>query len=366
MRAKSGVLLFLALGCGTVAALGVSQLMARKSGQSVTPLETQDILIALDEISYGAPLTAEMVKLEAWPKDKIPKGAITDLEGFEGVRTKTRIYQGEPILQAKLFAEGEEGSPALQIPKGFRVVAVKVSAQTAGGSLIVPQDRVDVIVFFKANNITGVPETTTRTILQDIRVFAVNQTHNSQNTADQEQVISAKTVSLLVTPAQVEMLSLAEELGTIRLSIRSPDDSEDVDVAGALMADVLNEHGKSDRTKEDGESEDRGFGEGLASFLGKQPQNSLSDTLLATGEVPKGWSMTLVRGHILEVVSFDENGDLPAESDAGNLPGSSQDQLQLQPVNESTQPGAEESAPALNKASSGTGLDLSTILNGLL
>ena len=47
-----------------------------------------------------------MVKLQEWPKDKIPDGAITELKDIEGRRTRARLYVGEPILENRLFAKG--------------------------------------------------------------------------------------------------------------------------------------------------------------------------------------------------------------------------------------------------------------------
>ena len=60
------------------------------------------------------------------------------------------------------------------IPKGYRVVPVKVDLVSGGSSLILPGDRVDVMVHLVRDPCREIQETVTRTILQDIKVFAVN------------------------------------------------------------------------------------------------------------------------------------------------------------------------------------------------
>jgi pilus assembly protein CpaB len=68
-------------------------------------------------------------------------------------------------------------------------------------------------------------KTMSHTILRDVRVFAVNsETERSTDTSGEQ--VSAKTVSLLVKPKQVESVNLAAELGKLRLSLRRPNDSK--------------------------------------------------------------------------------------------------------------------------------------------
>ena len=80
-----------------------------------------------------------------------------------------------------------------------------------------PGDRVDVLVFLNRNPSTGVTETSAKTLLQDISVFAVDTLTATQRKGDKEEPVAAKTISLLVTPTQAQKVTLASELGTIRL-----------------------------------------------------------------------------------------------------------------------------------------------------
>jgi len=227
MRAKSLILFVIAIGCGLAASIGVSQYMENASGPG-TSLETTKILVAIADINIGETLNAQTVKLEEWPKDRLPEGCVLDFEQVEGKFPRMRMYAGEPILTAKLM-DSNKGSPTVTIPKGFRVLAIKVSAETAGGGLIQPGDRVDVLVLLRKGS--EVKETGARTILQDVNVFSVDGATERSVDAD-GQSLSLNTVALLLKPRQAEAVTLASELGRLFLTVRRPDDDIDTDVAG--------------------------------------------------------------------------------------------------------------------------------------
>jgi pilus assembly protein CpaB len=227
MRPKSLALLLLALGCGLVAAIGVSQVMAtRNAGTEASSGDTKAIFVAITDIGMGDLLASQVLRLEQWPKDKVPPGAVARIEDIEGRRTRTRLYAGEPILENKLLGKGtsQQGATAM-IPKGYRVVPVKVDLVSGGSSLIVPGDRVDVMVHLESNASRGIPETVTLTVLQDIKVFAVNDVVEMDKEKDgATRSITAKTISLLVTPEQAAKVMLAVQMGIVNLVMRSPED----------------------------------------------------------------------------------------------------------------------------------------------
>jgi len=235
MRPKSFILLVLALGCGIVASIGITQVMAKRGAD--VAIELEPVVVAIADIPMGDPIPPQLVKLEDWPKDKVPKGALQSLEALEGRRPKTRIFAGSPILDNQLLGKGvvDHGASDV-IPKGMRVVAVKVDAVSGNANLIRPGDRVDVLVHVRSGG--DLHNTITKTVLQDIKVFAVDNVWATA-TGTGERSIVAKTISLLVTPAQAEKVTLASELGNIRLVMRSPDDKEEAKVSGAVAMDVV-------------------------------------------------------------------------------------------------------------------------------
>ncbi|MAV38112.1 MAG: Flp pilus assembly protein CpaB [Planctomycetaceae bacterium] len=221
MRAKSLILIFIALGCGLVASISISQVMDQDT-TATTVIETVDVYVARMDLDINVRLDAKNVKLEKWPKGKVPAGVVSRLEALEGKYSLHRMYVGEPILVRKL--SDQTTGPANTIPNGYRVTTVRVQVDEAGGGLAKPGDRVDIIAFLRKGQ--DVPVTMTKTILRDVRVFAVNdQTERSLD--DSGRSVSVKTLSLLVKRDQVEKLTLATELGKLRMSLRRPGDETD-------------------------------------------------------------------------------------------------------------------------------------------
>jgi pilus assembly protein CpaB len=237
----------LALGCGVIAAIGITQVMAKRGAEPAQP-ELETILVAISDIPMGDPISPQMVKPEEWPKDKVPKGALRTLEEIENRRPKSRIFTGWPIQDNQLLGKGvlDQGASD-SIPKGMRVIAVKVDLVSGSASLIRPGDRVDVLVHLRQGS-ADQTRTMAKTILQDIKVFAVDDVWEA-STPSKEKAVVAKTISLLVSPAQAEKITLATEMGNLRLVMRSPTDKEQVKNSGADATDVLGgEVGVTDRT----------------------------------------------------------------------------------------------------------------------
>lgn len=233
MRMKSLILIFIALGCGLVASIGISQVMdgPGAGGQ----MEMEQILVALTDIDIGSKLDAQNVKLEDWPKAKVPEGAVRKLEDAKDKYANARFYKGEP-LHVNRISDSSGGSKAPLIPPGYRVMPVKVDEDTVMKA-ITPGDRVDVMVFLRKSE--EVSETAAYTILKNVRVFAVNtSTERSSDSKGQEG--NFRTVSLLVKPDHAQDLVVAGQVGKINLTLRRPDEQDDLTTEEVTpIADIL-------------------------------------------------------------------------------------------------------------------------------
>jgi pilus assembly protein CpaB len=307
------VLLLLALGCGLVASIGISQIIEQNKQGGGAAAETQPILVAMKPIAGQEQLKAENVKLEEWPKHLIPKGALTKIEDVEGRRVKFSLVPGDPVLENKLVGD-EDRRATVDVPPGFRLVAVHADAVSAVGNLIKPGDRVDVLVYLKANNFQGGQMAGATTILQDIKVFAVNDQWRPSEEKGNDAV-SVKNVALLVTPEQAEKVTLATELGKVKLVLRSPDDDMKAStLTGTTPSDLF---GNSDRSSRGAEKNflaqsakgAKSAGKGLLGFLGfggeEGQDGQLGDPLasLAPSSV-EHFSMQLIEGSGIRNVDF--------------------------------------------------------------
>ena len=297
MRPKSLALLLLALGCGLVASIGITRVMSRWNEDTENVVsEGKGIFVAVTDIGMGDLLTSAMVKAQEWPKDKTPEGAITELTEIEGRRTRARLYVGEPILENRLFAKGtsQQGASAM-ITKGYRIVPVKVDLVSGGSSMILPGDRVDVMVNFVRDPSRDIKETVTRTILQDVKVFAVNDVMDIEKEKDGGKSITAKTISLLVTPKQASIVMLASRMGDVNLVMRSPDTEEKSENAEARPSDLFGEVVKPPKDKDEPEPP-----------IVKEPVAAVTPPPVEKPKVRSTWTIRVLKPNSVDEVTMEE------------------------------------------------------------
>jgi pilus assembly protein CpaB len=316
MRPKTLVLLLLALGCGLVASIGISQVMQRNQDNGPGG-ETSPVWVAKAEIKANEPLTMTNLKLEQWPKEKIPPGALSKMEEIDGKRSRVIIYPGEAILDKKLLSK-DEVDISYTVPKGWRLYTVLGDPRASQGGLLHPGDRVDVLVYVSKS--TGPLETGTKTILQDIRVFAVNDQVKASDDKGGSESITAKTVTLLLTPSQTEKIALASEIGKISLVMRSPDDPSMVDPVGTRLQDIFVME-KSDRASEnmDHLPANPKTGGGLTALL-NQAQQASSPVVPLVAPVSEDISFTMqvIRGTEISEDEFHRKFDDPTHWENGS------------------------------------------------
>jgi pilus assembly protein CpaB len=320
MRPKSLVLLGLALGCGLVASIGISQVL--DGSNKPAAVETAPIYVALHNINVGDPLDEKMVSLEEWPKDKVPVGAITKWEDLVDRRPRTNIYQGEPLLDSKLLAKGQTNDPIQGVPAGMRLKTVAVDARKSAAGLLSPGDRVDVQIFVQRNESQGIRTPFTKIFLQNIRVYAVDQTIEKSADGTESRTV-AKTVSLVVTPAQANRITLAENMGEISLIPRHPDDNTIVDDSEQGADELFGRSTANSRQREQLAAKDNQSDGGLFGFksLVEKAMASAAAAQQAAEDLPASppkpvFQMTIVYPNEVSKVDFAANGEMIQSTNA--------------------------------------------------
>ncbi len=305
MSPKSLVLLAIALGCGLVASIAISQVIEGNNKNQAT-VETVPIYVALQNINLGDPVDDSMVSLQEWPKDKVPVGAITTWEDIEDRRPRTSIFQGEPLLDGKFLERGQTQDPISSIPEGMRLKTVSVDARKSAAGLLSPGDRVDVQLFVHRNTQMNILQPFTKIILQNVRIFAVDQA--VQRSADGTEARTvAKTVSLVMTPSQANLVTTAENMGDISLIPRHPDDDLIVDDAEQGIDFILGRSESNSREKEQGS---RDYDEEDSSF----------DQATNVESVPP-FRMTIIFPNEVSVREFSSETGEPLDAENGDSYG---------------------------------------------
>ena len=198
------------------------------------------VLVAKHDLLVGELISPDDLEWAPWPEKNVVPGyqteedhadAITELSGSV---VRIPIYAEEPILPQKLVKKGETGFMAALLTPGMRAISVEISAESASGGFILPDDRVDVILTYDAQVTTVeavVNRPVTETILQNVRVLAIDQVFSQGENESASQI--GNTATLEVNPEEAELIAHAQRLGTISLSLRPWADARDTGSRGA-------------------------------------------------------------------------------------------------------------------------------------
>jgi pilus assembly protein CpaB len=104
------------------------------------------------------------------------------------------------------------------LPTGMRAVSTKISEVSAAGKMILPNDRVDVILTHRSRSKSGTDEINSDTILRNVRVLAIGQ---MLEVKEGKKNADGNVATLELTPPQAESLALANMRGEISLALRS-------------------------------------------------------------------------------------------------------------------------------------------------
>jgi pilus assembly protein CpaB len=194
-------------------------------------IETVGILVAAKDLRLGDRLGEGAVSWVEMPKNLIQEAMITKdempdaLEKYKDARARSTLFNGEPIIDRKLVLSGDKGFLAAILPKGMRAISVAISERSSAGGFILPDDRVDVILT-KKTSVDGGQLVTSETVLQSVRILAINQQFQRDPENDTIAVAEGKTATLELTAIQAEVLAKVESLGELSLSLRSIAESD--------------------------------------------------------------------------------------------------------------------------------------------
>ncbi|HSW50820.1 MAG TPA: Flp pilus assembly protein CpaB, partial [Bryobacteraceae bacterium] len=140
------------------------------------------------------------------------------IEEVVGRPVVSNILLDEPVIAGRLAERGSGFGLAPVIPPGMRAVAVKVNEVVGVAGFVLPGMRVDVLVTVRPPGDTGAR---TSTILQNVPVVSAGQQIQADSSGN---AVNAPVVTLLVTPEQAEILTLAGNEGRIQLVLRNSAD----------------------------------------------------------------------------------------------------------------------------------------------
>jgi len=245
MRVVLFAVLALAIAFGT-ARLAISRLSAARQEMATENVEKQApkayVLVAAKDLPAGTLLHAEDVHWQSWPDEALNDAYLRkdrdDLDSISGAVVRLHIAKGEPLTAGRVIKLGERGFLAAVLAPGMRATSLMLTPMSDVGGLILPGDRVDLILSHQIKDDRAPNEPArqvSETVLTDLRVVAIDQTVNDQ----EKKPISGKTATFEVTSKQAEIIEVAKMLGNLSLVLRSagndragqPDDGQQLGTA---------------------------------------------------------------------------------------------------------------------------------------
>ncbi len=238
MRNQRAMLfLMLSAVCGLLTAYGVNLwVKSAERARAASPIATAPVVIAARDLAAGAAIQARLVDVSEWPVDYLPRGVFAEVESVADRVPYHTIAAGEPIFENSLLPEGSGAGLSAMIDEKHRAMSVEVDAVVGVAGFVQPGSRVDVLATLRSVPEHGRPMPYARTILQNVRVLAIDQQLGNQSEGEPRV---ASVVTLQVNPEEAQILAFGAANGDLKLSLRNPIDSEFQILSSTTPADLM-------------------------------------------------------------------------------------------------------------------------------
>ena len=262
------------LGFGTV--LWISTRPPPQDAATIAASATVTVMTAAHAVRAGNLLKPEdlaektMTQSQAGPDGNVDSPSAR--RALSGAMVRRSLDAGDVIRMQDVMRPGDHGFLAAVLLPGMVAASVGVDAITGAAGLIWPGDRIDLILTQSIGDAT-LPigrRIAAETVLRDVRVIAIDQ-QLIQGVAPDGAESNGRTVTMEVTPAQAERVSVATRIGALSLSVRSAENGTTAapertargttwasDVSPALGADVA-QGARTDIHIFEGSAEGKGY-----------------------------------------------------------------------------------------------------------
>ncbi|WP_373048132.1 Flp pilus assembly protein CpaB [Vulgatibacter sp.] len=177
--------------------------------------ELEEVVVAAAGLAAGQIVEAAHLARREVPARFVTTSVVRpdQIHLVEGQRLEAPLQPGDPVLWTH-FSIGEAARGLAQVvhPPG-RAVTLQVGEAASVGGQVRPNDHVDVVSTFRD---PASHEMATVTLLQNVLVLSTGGEGGGPT----------GHVTVLVLPEEAELLVLAQELGSLSLSLRHPEDLE--------------------------------------------------------------------------------------------------------------------------------------------
>lgn len=219
-KRRTLVMLLVAIALGVSATWMANRWLLSRMPTAVVEPEVKgtQVVVAALEIAFGQKIESSHLKVIQWPSEIIPQETFHDPKEVEGKIANQKILPNEIILPGRVVDQLNGSVLAALVTPDKRAVTVRANDVIGVAGFLLPGNRVDVIATRKESNTSQ--QSIARTILQNLKVLAVDQTAAQ----DKDQPVVGHAVTLEMTQREAEILVKATDEGSIQLALRNPTD----------------------------------------------------------------------------------------------------------------------------------------------
>ena len=219
--------LAIAVVLGLIAVVLVNGYLGSKKKNDVAQVaavQGSPVVVAAAPIARGVIIQPQLLKVASYPSNAVPAGAFTTVAQLTGGKDVQRLalrdlQPDEPVLATRVTPPGGKLNLSDILDPGMQAVTLRSDDVKGVGGFVLPGDRVDVLLT------RGVPNTTvTQVVAENIRVLAIDQVDDDEL----NKPVVVKAITIQVTPAQAQSITLAQTIGSLSLSLRHVQDGQPV------------------------------------------------------------------------------------------------------------------------------------------
>ncbi len=252
-------LLFVAAAAlGAVAYWGVTRHVAaeidRERQTQAQRFALEPMIVAARDLPAGRTLDANALAVRSMPRAYVPQDAIRgeDPASLLGRVLRQAVRAGDLLVPAVLVSATAPPFSE-QVEQGRRAVTVPVDEVSAFDGLLSPGDHVD-LLYAHAGLLPGTASArgpAVKVLLESVPVLATGRATRRtlvQGPDGSSQAVdsSFSTATLSVTPAEAQLITLAQRTGELVATLRHPQDSA---ALGLAPLDILALEGRSPRER---------------------------------------------------------------------------------------------------------------------
>lgn len=192
-----------------------------KIEEVVAATSYSEVVVAQKSIPAHIRITKDMVKIASIPTEAVHPDTVSSLEKVIGGISRAEIINGEQVLSGRVVTDDIEATLSYRIPENMRAMTIPVNEIVGVANNIAIGDKIDILVTYHME------ETITYTQLQNIEVVALG---GLKPKSDEEVIEQPKSITILVNPAQAEVVAYATIEGEFHLTLRNPIDNKKVDL----------------------------------------------------------------------------------------------------------------------------------------